>query len=169
MSALVAAKSTEVTQYGDADGVAVLETDDFVTMTIRGQLFGIPVLQVQDVLGSQKITRIPLAPREVAGSLNLRGRIVTAIDVRLRLGLEPADADAKRMSIVVDHQGELYSLMVDSVGEVLSVPASSHERNPATLDPVWRDVSEGIYRLDGQLMIVLDVSRLLDLARSGND
>ena len=65
------------------------ETQDFVTMTIAGQLFGIPVLTVQDILGQQKITRIPLAPPEVAGSLNLRGRIVTAVDVRLRLGLAP--------------------------------------------------------------------------------
>jgi purine-binding chemotaxis protein CheW len=133
-------------------------------MTIAGQLFGIPVLQVQDVLGPQRITRIPLAPPEVAGSLNLRGRIVTAIDVRLRLGLEPRPHDGKNMSIVVDHGGELYSLMVDSVGEVVSVSDAAFERNPATLDPVWRDVSTGIYRMNEQLLIVLDIARLLNFA-----
>ena len=68
------------------------ETQDFVTMLIEGHLFGIPVLTVQDILGVQKITRIPLAPKEIAGSLNLRGRIVTAIDVRLRLDLSPPPA-----------------------------------------------------------------------------
>lgn len=137
---------------------------EYVTMTIAGQLFGIPVLQVQDVLGPQRITRIPLAPPEVAGSLNLRGRIVTAIDVRLRLGLETKPRDDHDMSIVVDHRGELYSLMVDGVGEVVAVYTRDFERNPATLDPLWREVSAGIYRLNEQLMVVLDVSRLLNFA-----
>lgn len=141
---------------------ASTETRDFVTMLIDGQLFGIPVLTVQDVLGPQRITRIPLAPPEVAGSLNLRGRIVTAIDVRLRLGLAPRPADKKPMSVVVDMSGELYSLMVDQVGEVLSLAASAFERNPPTLDPKWREFSAGIYRLDGKLLVVLDVSHLLD-------
>lgn len=137
---------------------------DFVTMTIADQLFGIPVLQVQDVLGPQKITRIPLAPPEVAGSLNLRGRIVTAIDVRLRLGLTRRAADKPGMSIVVDLKGELYSLIIDNVGEVLSLSNRDFERNPPTLDPRWREVSIGIYRLNNQLMLVLDVNRLLNFA-----
>ena len=137
---------------------------DFVTMTIANQLFGIPVLQVQDVLGHQRITRIPLAPPEVAGSLNLRGRIVTAIDVRLRLGLPGRDKGKPEMSIVVDLRGELYSLIVDAVGEVLSLSTDDFERNPATLDARWREVSTGIYRLNNQLMVVLDVSRLLNFA-----
>jgi purine-binding chemotaxis protein CheW len=137
-------------------------SQDYVTMTIADQLFGIPVLQVQDVLGHQRITRIPLAPPEVAGSLNLRGRIVTAIDVRLRLNLSPRQKGKSGMSIVVDLRGELYSLMVDSVGEVLSLSNDDFERNPATLDSRWREVSTGIYRLNGQLMVVLDVPRLLN-------
>ncbi|MBP2297495.1 chemotaxis protein CheW [Azospirillum picis] len=144
------------------DDIVVSANLDYVTMTIADQMFGIPVLQVQDVLGHQRITRIPLAPPEVAGSLNLRGRIVTAIDVRLRLGLPGRPKDKPGMSIVVDLRGELYSLMVDSVGEVLSLTKEDFERNPATLDPRWREVSTGIYRLNGQLMVVLDVPRLLN-------
>ncbi len=151
--------ATRVPGQGSAEHV------DFVTMTIENQLFGIPVLQVQDVLGTQRITRIPLAPPEVAGSLNLRGRIVTAVDVRKRLGLVPRPKSDRDMSIVVDHGGELYSLMVDSVGEVLSVPAATYERNPATLDPIWKSVSTGIYRLQGKLLVVLDVNRLLDFTQ----
>ena len=136
--------------------------EDFVTMTISNQLFGIPVLSVQDVLGPQKITRIPLAPPEVAGALNLRGRIVTAIDVRRRLGLDPReDGNEESMSVVVEVDGELYSLTVDSVGEVLSMSADTYEPNPPTLDPAWRDVSAGIYQLDGQLLVVLDVNQFL--------
>jgi purine-binding chemotaxis protein CheW len=142
------------------------ENNDFVTMTISGQLFGIPVLGVQDVLGPQAITRIPLAPAEVAGTLNLRGRIVTAIDVRKRLRLPERNADSKGMSIVVDHAGELYSLMIDSVGEVLNLPADRFERNPATLDPLWREVSAGIYRLEKQLLVVLDVDQLLNFKKA---
>ena len=137
---------------------------DFVSVTIADQLFGIPVLQVQDVLGAQRITRIPLAPAEVAGSLNLRGRIVTAIDIRTRLRLPARPEGQQGMSVVVDHEGELYSLLVDAVGEVLSLESGAAERNPATLDPVWREVSAGIYRLDGKLLVVLDVARVLDFS-----
>jgi purine-binding chemotaxis protein CheW len=141
-------------------------TKDFVTATIGKQMFGIPVLTVQDVLGPQRITRIPLAPPEVAGSLNLRGRIVTAIDVRKRLGLRAKEDNDPGMSIVVDQGGELYSLMVDQVGEVLSVPQNAFEQNPATLDPRWREFSDGIFRLEKKLLVILDVTRLLDFAGS---
>ena len=141
------------------------ESREFVTATIAGQLFGIPVLAVQDVLSPQILASVPLAPPEVAGALNLRGRIVTAIDLRVHLGMEPADK-AKSMGIVVDLHGELYSLLIDEVGEVLSVPMASFERNPPTLDPHWRDLSVGIFRLDGQLLVVLEVEKLLDFAKA---
>lgn len=138
------------------------EQRDYVTMTIADQLFGIPVLTVQDVLGPQNIARVPLAPKEVAGSLNLRGRIVTAIDVRPRLGLPRRDGEKAAMSVVVEHEGELYSLLVDSVGEVLSLNSRDYQRNPPTLDPRLRDFSDGIYRLNGSLLVVLSVASLLD-------
>jgi purine-binding chemotaxis protein CheW len=143
---------------------STVETREFVTATLDEQLFGVPVLSVQDVLGPQKLANIPLAPMEVAGALNLRGRIVTAIDLRRRLGLAAANKETS-MSIVVDHYGELYSLLIDEVGEVLSVPVQDYERNPPTLDPRWREVSGGIYRLDGRLMVFLEVDKLLDFAR----
>jgi len=135
----------------------------FVTLTVGEQLCGIPVLTVRDILGPQQITRIPLAMPEVAGSLNLRGRIVTAIDLRRRLGFEGKDANSRPMSVVVEHGGELYSLLVDQVGEVLSLPSHQFEANPATLDPRWREFSAGIYRLKDRLLAVLDVDHLLDL------
>ncbi|MGE0744940.1 MAG: chemotaxis protein CheW [Rhodospirillales bacterium] len=136
---------------------------EYVTAMIGGQWCGIPVLKVQDVLGPQRITRIPLAPGEVAGSLNLRGRIVTSIDLRARLRLEPGD-HGKSMSIVVENHGELYSLMVDSVGEVLAVPAHAIERNPATLDQTWRGVSDGVHRLEKGIVVLLNVDSLLEFA-----
>ena len=135
----------------------------FVTLTVGDQLCGVPVLAVRDVLGPQTITRIPLAPPEIAGSLNLRGRIVTAIDLRRRLHLSPAPPGMARMSVVAEQGGELYALLVDQVAEVMSLKASSFERNPPTLPPPWAQLSSGIYRLDGALLVVLDVGKLLAL------
>jgi purine-binding chemotaxis protein CheW len=138
----------------------------YVMLTVAGQLCGVPVLAVRDILGEQTITRIPLAPPEIAGSLNLRGRIVTAIDVRRRLGLAPAPAGTPRVSVVAEVGGELYALLVDQVSEVMSPPADAFERNPPTLPPAWARHSSGIYRLQDRLMVVLDVARLLTLAPS---
>ncbi len=144
------------------------EMQEYVTVTIAGQMFGIPVLQVHDVLGSIKLTNIPLAPPEVAGALNLRGRIVTCIDVRKRLGLPPAEETVNRMSVVVEHHGEPYSLLIDTVGEVLSLKTDKLEMNPGTMDPKWRDVSSGIYRTENKLLVILQIDRLLDFAGGAN-
>jgi purine-binding chemotaxis protein CheW len=135
----------------------------FVTLTVADQLCGVPVLSVRDILGEQAITRIPLAPPEIAGSLNLRGRIVTAIDLRERLHLPPAPAGTPRMSVVADQGGELYALLVDQVAEVMSLKASAFERNPPTLPPSWAQFSSGIYRLEDRLLVVLEVGKLLAL------
>lgn len=134
---------------------------EFLTIKIDGQMFGIPILQVQDVLGEIKVTRIPLAPPQVSGSLNLRGRIVTAIDVRKCLGLTPLENTERRMSVVVMHDDELYSLIIDNVGDVLTLQDKDFEQNPATLDITWKSVSLGVYRLDGQILVILDVPKLL--------
>ena len=143
-----------------------LDELEFVTVEIDKQWFGIPVLTVRDVLGTQKIADVPLAPPEVSGSLNLRGRIVTAIDPRVRLGISARDDDEPNMGVVVEHQGELYSLLIDQVGEVLRLPADRYEDNPASLDSRWRDVSAGIYRLDDRLLVIMDVARLLDFDKA---
>jgi len=142
-----------------ADGEQVL-----VTLNVADQICGVPVLAVRDILAEQPITRIPLAPPEIAGSLNLRGRIVTAIDLRRRLGLPPAPPGQKRMSVVADQGGELYALLVDQVSEVMSLKASTFERNPPTLERRWAAFSTGIYRLEGRLLVVLDVGKLLALS-----
>lgn len=138
---------------------------DFVTATIAGQTFGIPVPAVRDVLAPQRMTRIPLAGPEIAGSLNLRGRIVTVIDLRVCLGL-PGHRDAMGagggVHVVVDHRGELYSLLVDGVGEVLALLPAVAGASPAALDPRWREAADGIYRLEDRLLVALAVGRLLD-------
>ena len=143
------------------------EEQVYVTLTVGGQLCGIPVLGVRDILAEQPITRIPLAPPDIAGSLNLRGRIVTAIDLRRRLNLPSREAGQKRMSVVAEQGAELYALLVDQVSEVMSLDVSLLERNPPTLERNWALFSNGIYRLDGRLLVILDVARLLDYAIQG--
>lgn len=136
---------------------------DFVTFFVEKQLFGVPVLRVQDILEPARIARIPLAPAEVRGSINLRGRIVTVMDVRTRLGLGQPEGKVGNMGVTVDYRGELYTLLVDKVGDVVSMSNDSYESNPATLDPVWREFADGVYRLKGHIMVVLDIDRLLDI------
>jgi len=135
----------------------------FVTMCIDKQMFGIEVKNVRDVLRQQKITSIPLSPPEVAGSLNLRGRIVTVIDMRKRLKIAPTENTQQNTFVVVELKGELYSLMVDSVGEVLTASTNMIEKVPANLNQEWKNIASGIYKLDGELLVLVDVQSLLSL------
>jgi purine-binding chemotaxis protein CheW len=150
-----------VTNRIDHDGDIV----EYVTVIIGGQLFGLPIGRVQDVFSPDRLTRVPLAPPEVAGVLNLRGRIVTAVDMRVRLGLPPRDTGRPPMAVGIDHEGEAYGLLIDQVGEVMKLAAASREPNPANLDPRWAEISDGVHRLDGQLLVILDVEVTLDNAR----
>src|ERR1700680_4852532 len=107
---------------------------EYVTAMIGGQLFGLPISRVQDVFMPERLTRVPLSPGEIAGVLNLRGRIVTVVDMRARLGL-PKASDGKPMAVGVDLRGESYGLLIDQIGEVLRLPEDSKEENPVNLDP----------------------------------
>jgi purine-binding chemotaxis protein CheW len=135
-----------------------------VSIMVGGETFGVPVLSVQDVIAAVRIDVVPLAPPEVAGSLNLRGRIVTAIDIRRRLGMPAREEGAPHMSVIVERSGELYALQVDDVGDVLWLAAAEQEPTPITLTPEWRAVCDGLYRLEGELMLVLNVERFLTLS-----
>jgi purine-binding chemotaxis protein CheW len=137
------------------------DVTEYVTVLIGGQLFGLPISRVQDVFMPDRLTRVPLAHPDIAGVLNLRGRIVTAIDMRVRLGLG-RDKEAKpAMAVGIESRGESYGLLIDSVGEVLKLANDSFEQNPINLDPRWSRVSAGVHRLDGQLMVILDVDSVL--------
>jgi purine-binding chemotaxis protein CheW len=131
---------------------------EYVTAVIGGQLFGLPISRVQDVFMPERLTRVPLSSAEIAGVLNLRGRIVTVVDMRARLGL-PKNEDGKP-------RGESYGLLIDQIGEVLRLPDASREENPVNLDPRFAKLAGGVHRLDGQLMVVLDVDRVLEIVPS---
>lgn len=137
---------------------------EYVTATIGGQLFGLPISRVQDVFLPDRLARVPLASPEIAGLLNLRGRIVTTIDMRRRLGLpQPPEDGCARLAVGIECKGESYGLLIDAIGEVLKLAASSREDNPVNLDAGLARVSAGVHRLEGRLLVVLDVDRVLDI------
>jgi purine-binding chemotaxis protein CheW len=137
---------------------------EYVTFVAGGQMFGLPIGRVQDVFKPIKMTRVPLAGAESAGVLNLRGRIVTAIHLYARLGLENSNKAETPMAIGIEFDGESFGLLIDSVGEVLKLADADREPNPINLDRNLARVSCGVFRLDGQLLVVLDIDRLLDLS-----
>ena len=148
--------------------IRMLETmteTEYVTATVGGQLFGLPIARVQDVFVLDRLTRVPLAAPEIAGVLNLRGRIVTAIDMRRRLGLAPAGEVRRRMAIGIEYKGESYGLLIDAIGEVLNLPTAGREGNPVNLEPGLARVSAGVHRLEDRLLVVLDVDRVLDVGQ----
>jgi purine-binding chemotaxis protein CheW len=137
--------------------------NDYVTFTTAGQMFGLPIGRVQDVFKPTRITRVPLAGAEIAGVLNLRGRIVTAIELRTRLGLGARGDGEVPMAIGIELRGESFGLLVDAVGEVLKLSDGEREANPINIDRGLGRVSAGVYRLEGQLLVILDIDRVLDL------
>ena len=136
---------------------------EYVTTMIGDQLFGLPISRVQDVFMPERLTRVPLSSSDVAGVLNLRGRIVTAIDMRARLGLPKSESGRPPMAVGVDLRGESYGLLIDQIGEVLKLHDNGREENPVNLDPRMAKLAGGVHRLDGQLMVVLDVDRVLEI------
>lgn len=140
---------------------------DYVTVRIGEQLLGLPIERVRDVFIADRITVVPGAPTDIVGLLNLRGRIVTAICLRNRLGHAASEACEKGCSgltaIGLDHRGESYGLIVDAVGEVVRLDRSTFEPLPVNLDPTWAALAAGVHRLPGSLLVILDLDAVLDL------
>jgi purine-binding chemotaxis protein CheW len=134
-------------------------TSQLATFWLDGDLFGVEVEHVQEVLRSQSITRVPLAPPAVAGLINLRGQVVTAIELRERLGRPARPEGEEPVVIVVRLHGEAVSLLVDSIADVVDVDLRDFEAPPDTLDGAGRDLIRGAYKLSGQLLLALDVNR----------
>ena len=151
------------------------DTRDFETEVARtnGQLstffvadlfFGVDVLRVQEVLRFQQMTHVPQAPEVIEGLINLRGQIVTAIDLRRRLGLPPRAGDQMPTNMVIRTDDGAVSLLVDEIGDVLDVDAATYERPPENLDPAAREIIHGVYKLKDRLLLVLDTERTVDIA-----
>lgn len=133
------------------------------TFSLAGHAFGVPVAQVQEVIRSLDITPVPLAPPAVRGMLNLRGQIVTAIDLRRRLHLANRGPEDQPMHVVVPTPDGPVSLLVDDVGDVIEVAKDAAEPPPETIDPGARLMVEGVYQLPDWLLLVLDVARTAEV------
>jgi purine-binding chemotaxis protein CheW len=137
---------------------------EYVTAMVGGQLFGLPIARVQDVFMPDRMTQVPLSSPDIAGILNLRGRIVTVIDMRCRLGVVEQKSEQPPMAIGIECRGESYGLLIDDIGEVMTLPDGMRENNPVNLDERLAQVSSGVIRLDSQLLMVLDIDRVLQVS-----
>ncbi len=136
----------------------------FATFFVDGLFFGIEVLEVQEVLRYQEMTPVPLAPEVVEGLINLRGQIVTAVDMRRRLGLEPRPEARTPMNTVVRTSGGAVSLLVDEIGDVVEVDGFAFEQTPDNVAPAARELIKGVYKLKERLLLVLDTEKTVNVA-----
>jgi purine-binding chemotaxis protein CheW len=135
----------------------------FATFFVADLFFGVDVIHVQEVLRFQPMTPVPQAPEVIEGLINLRGQIVTAIDMRRRLRLPPRPGEQPPMNIVVRTADGAVSLLVDEIGDVLDMEAANYEKPPQNLDSGARELIRGVYKLEGRLLLVLDEERTADL------
>ncbi|MFN8586794.1 MAG: chemotaxis protein CheW [Candidatus Eisenbacteria bacterium] len=139
------------------------DTRSYCTFHLDGLFFGIEVFQIQEVLLYQDMTRVPLAPTMVRGLINLRGQIVTAFDLRRRLELPPLPEGRLPMNVVVRDEDSLVSLLVDEIGDVVDVDETSFEAPPENVTGVARELTTGVYKLDGRLLLILDLAKAMQI------
>ena len=142
------------------------DSKQFATFFLNGLFFGVEVLKVQEVIRYQEMTRVPLAPRMIEGLINLRGQIVTAIDLRRRLEMPPRAAGELPMNVVVRSDDGAVSLLVDEIGDVVEVQDDIYERPPETLNGVARELIRGVYKLKERLLLILDTEKTVGLPTS---
>jgi purine-binding chemotaxis protein CheW len=143
------------------------QNQQYCTFYLDGHFFAVEVMKVQEVLRYQAMTRVPLAPEEVRGLINLRGHIVTAIDMRRRLKLKDRADDQVPMNVVVRTEDGEISLLVDEIGDVLEMDDSAFERPPDTIDGTTRELVRGVYKLQDRLLLVLDSEQVANVSNGG--
>ncbi len=139
------------------------------TFVVDGLSLGIDVTRVQEVIRYQEMTPVPLAPGVVGGLINLRGQIVTALDLRQRLGARPRPDGALPMNVVIRHDDGAVSLLVDEIGDVVDVDDASFEPPPETLGVRSKELVQGVYKLDGQLLLLLNTERVTQVSSQKDD
>lgn len=136
--------------------------ETYVHVKVHQHHFCICVDQVQDVLVTPTLTNVPLSSDEISGLMNLRGRVVTGIDMGVKLGLSPVVCDKnKGMSVITEVNAELYGLIFSEVGEVLNFSQNQIDQNQSNIDPRWRDFSLGISMMKNTLIVILDINILM--------
>jgi purine-binding chemotaxis protein CheW len=139
------------------------ETRQFCTLHLAGHLFGVPVMRVQEVISYQSMTRVPLANPVIEGLINLRGQIVTAIDMRKRLEFADREPEPRAMNVVVQTPGGVVSLLVDAIGDVVEVEEAIYEAPPETLTGVAKDLIPGVYKFEDRLLLELDIDKAVNV------
>ena len=139
------------------------EQKQFCTFYLDNQMFGVKVEQVQEVFRYQEMTKVPLAPPVVRGLINLRGQIITAMDMRQRLGMEPLPEGKLPMNVVVRTKDGVVSLLVDEIADVLEVSEDVHERPPETIPDEVRQLVLGVYKLPDKLLLILDSEKAVNV------
>jgi purine-binding chemotaxis protein CheW len=140
-----------------------MNTHEYVTLELCGQWIGIAVENVRDVLKTPTITPFACAPCWIRGVINLRGSIVTAIDIKAWLGL-PQDSGAAAISVITEHNGEFYTLLVDKAGDVIRIDPSQTLTNPPTLNARWQELSSGVQPYKSGLLVLVDLHTILGRA-----
>jgi len=134
----------------------MIDNMQLCTFRLDNQYFGVDALKVQELIRHQTMTRVPLAPPSVRGLINLRGQIVTAIDLRSRFGLPSVAEETELMNIVIRTDEECVSLLVDQIGDVLTVEQNSFESPPETMDETPRPYIDGAFKLEDRLLLLLN-------------
>ena len=140
------------------------ETKQFCTFYLGDLIFGIEVLEIQEVIRYQEMTAVPLAPKMVHGIINLRGQIVTAVDLRSRLEMPPLPEGQLPMNVVVRTEDGAVSLLVDEIGDVIEIDGDDFESPPETLHGVARDLVDGVYKLKERLLLLLNTPKTVNYA-----
>ncbi len=135
------------------------------TFFLSDLMFGIDAMEVQEVIRRQKMTPVPLAPPQVEGLMNLRGKVVTVINLRRHLGLAEAAEELESKNIVVETTDGLVSLLVDRVGDVFELDETMCEPTPDVLNDTMRPLVQGVYQLDGRLLLLLDVALTVEITK----
>jgi len=139
------------------------------TFLVDGMLFGVDVMNVREVIRYQEMTIVPLASTTIRGLINLRGQIVTAIEMRARLGLASRSSELLPMNVVTTTTSGIVSLLVDEIGDVLEVEERAFEAAPESMNVTFRDLVPGVFKLDGRLVLLLDAERVADCDSSDRD
>ena len=142
-------------------------THQYATFHLGGEYLGVDVLKVQEVLRCQSMTPVPQAPGYIAGLINLRGQIVTALDLRKRLGMPDRSPDHSPMNVIIRTSEGPISLLVDDIGDVLEVPSDSLVPTPNNMAGLAAQTVTGIHKLDGCLLGVLDIEKLTNVTSEG--
>lgn len=141
----------------------IIQPNQLLTLYVDNQPFALNVADIQDVLVTPTVTLVPLSDEVVLGLINLRGRIVTALDLGVRLGLRPSGAQEGNMSVIVESNEELFSIVADRIGEVVEFQENEFIKNPPNLDERWKNLSSGVYKHNDILYVILSEEKICEV------